>query len=113
MIRIDKYLSNMGKGSRSELLKVIKKGTVNVNGKIVKDPSFKVDETKDTVIFMGEEVTFKKNLYIMLNKPKGYITATEDDYNKNAVLLTHSSGYLTPKHFFICYDISENEYFGN
>lgn len=85
MIRIDKYLSNMGKGSRSELSKVIKKGTVNVNGKIVKDPSFKVDETKDTVIFMGEEVTFKKNLYIMLNKPKGYITATEDDYNKTVL----------------------------
>ena len=42
-----------------------------------------------------------------------YGAVSKDDYNKNAVLLTHSCGYLTPKHFFICYDINENEYFGN
>ena len=85
MIRIDKYLSNMGKGSRSELSKIIKKGSVTVNGTVIKDTSFKVDETKDVVTFKGEEVTFKKNLYIMLNKPKGYVTATEDNYNKTVL----------------------------
>ena len=61
MIRIDKYLSNMGKGSRSELSKIIKKGSVTVNGMVIKDTSYKVDETKDIVTYMGEEVTFKKN----------------------------------------------------
>ncbi len=85
MIRIDKLLSNMGKGSRSELVKLIKKGGVTVNDITVKDPSFKVDETKDKILFFGESVTFKKYLYIMLNKPQGYVTATEDNYNKTVL----------------------------
>lgn len=85
MIRLDKLLSNMGKGSRSELTKVIKKGSVTVNGKVIKDPSFKVDEENDDVFFSGEKVTFKKYLYIMLNKPQGYVTATEDNYNKTVL----------------------------
>lgn len=85
MIRLDKLLSNMGKGSRSELTKVIKKGSVTVNNKVIKDPSFKVDEENDDVCFSGEKVTFKKYLYIMLNKPQGYVTATEDNYNKTVL----------------------------
>ena len=60
MIRLDKFLSNMGKGSRAELNKNIKKGLASVNGIVVKDPSHKVDESKDSVSFMGETVSFKK-----------------------------------------------------
>ena len=85
MIRLDKLLSNMGKGSRSELVKIIKKGGVTVNSVVAKDPSMKVDEQKDEVLFFGEKVTFKKYLYIMLNKPQGYVTATEDNYNKTVL----------------------------
>lgn len=85
MIRLDKLLSNMGKGSRSELSKTIKKGTASVNGKVIKDPAFKVDETVDEVFFSGEKVTFKNYLYVMLNKPQGYVTATEDNYNKTVL----------------------------
>ncbi len=85
MIRLDKLLSNMGKGSRSELVKIIKKGGVTVNGVTVKDPAFKVDEIKDKILFFDEIVTFKKYLYIMLNKPQGYVTATEDNYNKTVL----------------------------
>ena len=85
MIRLDKLLSNMGKGSRSELTKIIRKGMVSVNSNIVKDPSFKVNEEKDEVFYMGEKVVFKSNLYVMLNKPQGYITSTEDDYNKTVL----------------------------
>jgi len=85
MIRLDKLLSNMGKGSRSELTKIIRKGMVSVNSNIVKDPSFKVNEEKDEVFYKGEKVVFKSNLYVMLNKPQGYITSTEDDYNKTVL----------------------------
>ncbi|MBR4893120.1 MAG: rRNA pseudouridine synthase [Clostridia bacterium] len=84
-MRLDKLLSNMGKGSRSELTKIIRKGMVSVNSNIVKDPSFKVNEEKDEVFYMGEKVVFKSNLYVMLNKPQGYITSTEDDYNKTVL----------------------------
>lgn len=85
MIRLDKFLSNMGKGSRSEITKIIRGGNVSVNDKIIKDPSFKTDEENDTVILFGEEVTFKNHFYVMLNKPQGYVTATEDNYNKTVL----------------------------
>jgi len=85
MIRLDKLLSNMGKGSRSELVKLIKKGAVTVNSVTVKDPSFKVDEITDSVSFFGEPVKFQKFIYVMLNKPRGYVTATEDNYNKTVL----------------------------
>ena len=61
MIRLDKLLSNMGKGSRSEITKIIKSGKVTVNGKVIKDPSYKADEINDIVCMNGEEVTFKKH----------------------------------------------------
>ena len=85
MIRLDKLLSNMGKGSRSEITKIIKSGKVTVNGKVIKDPSYKADEINDIVCMNGEEVTFKKHFYIMLNKPSGYVTATEDNFNKTVL----------------------------
>lgn len=85
MIRLDKLLSNMGNGSRSELTKYIRNGNATVNGKIVKDPSYKVDEINDEIIFMGQSVTFQKHFYLMLNKPQGYVTATEDNYNKTVL----------------------------
>lgn len=85
MIRLDKLLSNMGKGSRSEISKVIKSGKVTVNGNVVKDPSFKTDENKDSVFLNKEEVLFKKHFYVMLNKPQGYVTATEDNFNKTVL----------------------------
>ncbi|MBE7020264.1 MAG: rRNA pseudouridine synthase [Ruminococcaceae bacterium] len=84
-MRLDKLLSNMGKGSRSELVKLIKKGAVTVNSVTVKDPSFKVDEITDSVSFFGEPVKFQKFIYVMLNKPRGYVTATEDNYNKTVL----------------------------
>ena len=85
MIRLDKLLSNMGKGSRSELTRVIRGGNVTVNGKVVKDPSLKVNQEEDSIVFMGENVTFKEHFYVMLNKPQGYVTATEDNYNKTVL----------------------------
>ncbi|MDK2866493.1 MAG: rRNA pseudouridine516 synthase [Clostridiales bacterium] len=77
-MRLDKYLSNMGKGSRSELRVIMKRGVVTVNGKIVKDGAVKVDIIKDSVAFEGIEVPYIPFVYLMLNKPQGVISATED-----------------------------------
>ena len=85
MKRLDKLLSNMGKGSRSEITKLIRSGKATVNGKVIKDPSFKANEEKDEVCLNGESVLYKEHFFIMLNKPQGYVTATEDNFNKTVL----------------------------
>ena len=77
-MRIDKYLCEMGTGSRKEIKKFIKEKKVSVNGKCVLKADFCVDENKDEVIFDGRRVWYKKYIYLMLNKPAGYLSATED-----------------------------------
>ena len=76
--RIDKVLSNLGYGSRSELNKFCKNGLVKVNGKVINNPGVQVDVENDEIIFDGEKVTYKEFIYLMLNKPDGYISATFD-----------------------------------
>ena len=76
--RIDKVLSNLGYGSRSELKKICKNGLVKVNGKVINNPGVQVDVKNDEIIFDGEKVTYKEFIYLMLNKPDGYISATFD-----------------------------------
>lgn len=77
-MRLDKYLSNSGKGSRKEIKLILKDGSVKVNGAVVKDPSFKIDENSDTIIIGNETVQYKKYIYLMLNKPAGYVSAVYD-----------------------------------
>lgn len=81
-IRIDKLLSNTGVGSRSEIKKYIKSNLVKVNDKIIKDSGFLVDVDKDTIIFNQKEIIYKEFIYIMLNKPSGYLSATFDKKDK-------------------------------
>ena len=76
--RIDKVLSNLGYGSRSELKKICKNGLVKVNGKVINNPGVQVDVENDEIIFDGKKVTYKEFIYLMLNKPDGYISATFD-----------------------------------
>ena len=76
--RIDKILSNLGYGSRSELKKFCKNGLVKVNGKVINNPGVQVDVENDEIIFDGEKVTYKEFIYLMLNKPDGYISAKFD-----------------------------------
>jgi len=78
-MRLDKFLVNQGFGSRKEVQKLIKAGIVYVNDVPVKDPSFHIDPNTDVVEIEGQEVEYKENYYFMLNKPKGYITATYDE----------------------------------
>lgn len=76
--RIDKILSNLGYGSRSELKKTCKNGLVKVNGKTINNPGVQVDVENDEIIFDGQKVVYKEFIYLMLNKPDGYISATFD-----------------------------------
>lgn len=85
-MRLDKLLSNLKYGSRNEIKEYIKKGLVEVNGVIIKKADIHVDD--DTVIvFDGKEVFHKSYIYLMLNKPKGYICANKDGLHKTVLEL--------------------------
>ena len=84
-MRLDKYLANMGVGSRSEVKNYIRWHKVLVNGKPPKGPEQKIDVEKDIVVFAGKEIGYQKNCYIMLYKPAGVVTATEDKKDKTVL----------------------------
>ncbi len=77
-VRLDRFLSNAGIGSRKEVKLFIKKGKVSVNGQLIKNPSYQIDLQVDIVCFDDKPVLLKNNYYFMFNKPSGYITAIED-----------------------------------
>ncbi|MBF1053749.1 MAG: rRNA pseudouridine synthase [Parvimonas sp.] len=77
-IRIDRFLCHMGIGSRSEIKKFLKTCRVKLNGKFEKSPNTQVDIDKDEILFDDERVIYKEFTYLMLNKPKDYISATFD-----------------------------------
>lgn len=77
-MRIDKLISEAGLASRNEAAKAARKGNVTVNGEEVKDLSRHIDPEKDVVTFFGEVVEYIKNVYIMMNKPEGYVSSTDD-----------------------------------
>ena len=77
-MRIDKLLSELGIASRKEAAKAAKSGGVAVDGAVVKDLSTHVDPEKCKVCYLGREVVYQKYTYVMLNKPEGYVSATDD-----------------------------------
>ena len=85
MERIDKIISEQTYYTRKEIKKLISKGIVYVNGEQVKKPEIKYDETNISININGEEIEVKKHVYLLLNKPKEYVSATEDD-SQNTVL---------------------------
>lgn len=78
-MRLDKYLANLGYGSRSQVGNFIKKELVKVNDKVVKDKSFKIDLNIDTVSIDGEIVKKHDDIVIILNKPIGYLSSNASD----------------------------------
>ena len=84
-MRLDKFLANSGIGTRKEVKIILKKGKIKVNEKIVKDAKIQVDEIKDDVKIEGEKITYKPFVYIMMNKPSGVISATEDGKHKTVI----------------------------
>ena len=77
-MRIDKYLSGLGFGSRKDVKKMIKQGRVSVDGAAVATPEAAVDPNRSRVCVDGKETVYREFAYVMLNKPKGYVSATED-----------------------------------
>lgn len=77
-IRLDKYLSINGLGTRSEVKKLLKTGTVTVNGVVQKSPEYKIDDGADTVAWDGQVLSWEPTVWLMLHKPSGCVTAAED-----------------------------------
>ncbi|MCH4419595.1 pseudouridine synthase [Staphylococcus haemolyticus] len=84
-MRLDKFLANMGVGTRTEVKQLLKKGKVTVNTSVEKSPKSHINPTEDIVCVNEKQVEFVNNVYIMLNKPKGYISATHDESNRTVI----------------------------
>ena len=78
-MRLDKYLSDATAYSRREIRTLVMRKAVTVNGVAAKTADMKVNEKADVVCVKGEPVLYRKYIYLMLNKPQGYLSATEDD----------------------------------
>lgn len=91
MIRLDKLLAHSGYGTRKEVKEFIRKGYVLVNGEVVRNDDYKINEEIDEVVIANEDVSYEKNIYLMLNKPDGYISATYD--SKDPTVLDLIYGY--------------------
>lgn len=83
-MRLDKYLADMGLGTRSEIKKAVRSGRVSVDGRTVTDPGTKVGP-EDAVLFDGTAVTYEPYVYYMLHKPAGVISASEDRRERTCV----------------------------
>ena len=87
MERLDKFLCDSGVGTRSQVKAILKAGRVTVDGKPEKDNSRKIEPAVQTVCLDGEVLGGKRRVVIMLNKPEGYVTATEDKTEKTVMEL--------------------------
>lgn len=93
-IRLNKYIANSGICSRREADDLIIQGLVEVNGKVVTEMGYQVQKT-DRVVFDGQGITPEKPVYVLLNKPKGYISTTKDEKARKTVmeLVANASPY--------------------
>lgn len=92
MERLDKIIASQGKYSRSEVKKLVKGGRITVGGTVVKSADMKLDEGSDIAID-GVSINYRKHIYIMLNKPQGVISATEDRTQKTVLDLVPEELY--------------------
>ncbi|MCM3086345.1 pseudouridine synthase [Bhargavaea ginsengi] len=84
-MRIDKLLSNSGFGSRKDVKALLKQGAVSVDGVPVKDPALHVDPESREVAVYGDPVEYREFIYVMMHKPPGVISATEDSRDRTVV----------------------------
>ncbi|MEB8173534.1 rRNA pseudouridine synthase [Staphylococcus equorum] len=93
-MRIDKFLANMGVGTRTEVKQLLKKGNVTVNDKKEKSPKTQINPDTDTVSVNETQIQYIDKIYLMLNKPKGYLSATEDNNQQTVIDLVEEFRYL-------------------
>ena len=84
-MRLDKYLVDCGVGSRTEVKQVLKQKKIQVNGKVETSAKLHIDPDKDQVSYLGESLFHEEFVYYLLNKPKGVISATEDDHHQTVL----------------------------
>ncbi len=84
-LRLDKYLADMGIGTRSEIKDWVRKGRVRINQEICKRPETKVDITRDEVYFDQSMISYRQYLYLMLHKPAGVVSATTDNVSRTVL----------------------------
>jgi 16S rRNA pseudouridine516 synthase len=89
--RLDKILSNIGYGTRKEVKDLIKAGVVQVDGRIAKDSGLQVDPISQTININNEDLVYREFIYIMMNKPQGVVSATEDNRDTTVVDLLDKS----------------------
>lgn len=77
-MRLDKYLRECGFGSRKEIRQLVRGGIVSRNGSVVFDESMQIDALHDHICVNEERISYQKNIYLMLHKPAGYISANDD-----------------------------------
>lgn len=85
MMRLDKYLADMGIGTRTEIKKYVRQGKVKIDGEVVKSPEIKVNPDVQTVSYLDQSVSYEKFEYYMLNKPAGVVSATTDEKDKTVI----------------------------
>ena len=85
MERLDKVLSNLGYGTRKEIKQVVRKGLIEVHGEIVKDNGMQIDPEVDKILVNGEEIFYRKYIYLMMNKPDGVVSATFDNRDETVI----------------------------
>jgi 16S rRNA pseudouridine516 synthase len=93
-MRIDKVLANLGYGSRKEVKKLLKDGSVTVNDEKIKDAKQHVDPEQDTIRINGETVEYREFIYLMMNKPPGVISATEDNRDETVIDLLEAEDLI-------------------
>jgi 16S rRNA pseudouridine516 synthase len=87
MERLDKFLCDSGAGTRSQVKLILKAGRVTVDGTVERDNSRKIDPAKQTICLDGEVLGGKRRIVVMLNKPTGFVTATEDKNDRTVMEL--------------------------
>ena len=93
-MRIDKFLANMGVGTRTEVKQLLKKGNVTVNDKKEKSPKTQINPDTDTVSVNETQIQYIDKIYLMLNKPQGYLSSTEDNNLQTVIDLVEEFRYL-------------------
>lgn len=81
-MRLDKFLVDCGIGSRTDVKKILKSKQITINGQIETSPKYQIDEINDQVALKGQILTHERFVYYLLNKPKGVISATQDDQHR-------------------------------
>lgn len=84
-MRLDKFLANSGIGTRKEVKEILKKGKISVNSIFIKDGRIHINEKKDIIKYEDKVVGYKPFVYIMMNKPAGVVSATEDNHHKTVI----------------------------